>query len=159
MRVRQRAYFGIWSTTLSPPEITGALRIEPDEVMAKGGRRAGPPPMPKYHLWKVLSGLPMDGPIGPHLETLLPRIEPAKDRIRELLRRGNGTFARLEVVRYFEEGDEEFDEATYGLGEEELAKGWTRVSGQHPFLGFALEHDVIAFLNYIGAYMDFDEYG
>ena len=159
MRVRQRAYFGVWSATLTPPEITGALGIEPDEVMARGARRAGPPPTPKYHLWKVLSGLPMEGPVGPHLEAIMPRIEPAKDRFRDLLHGDDGTFARLELVRHFEAGDEDFDEETYGLGEKELAKGWKRLSGQHPFLGFAIERQVIAFLDYIGAYMDIDEYG
>jgi hypothetical protein len=100
----------------------------------------------------------MDRPLDDHFEALLPRLTPARDRLRDLLSDGSAT-GWLQVVRYFEEGDEDFDEATYGMDEATVERGLRRFSGQHPFLGFGLGWEMLDLLHFISADIDFDEYG
>jgi hypothetical protein len=62
----------------------------------------------------------------------------------------------LQVVRHFEEGPENFDEATYGLAAD---SPFERVSGQHPLLGWGLAAERVELLATAGIGLDVDEYG
>jgi hypothetical protein len=66
------------------------------------------------------------------------------------------TWTCLQVVRHFERGDEDFDEATYGL---DPGSDLVRLAGQHPFLGWHLEPEVVRLLSSCGMALDVDEYG
>jgi hypothetical protein len=158
MRIRQRAYFGIWSSLFTPPEITGRLLVEPDEMRFRGSTKAGPPPFPRLHSWCLRSGITEEAELERHFEALEPRIAAVKDGVWALLNNDDDAIARLAIVRYFSEGDEDFDEETYGLSEAEIEKGWRRLSGQHPFLGFVIAPQMLNLLHHIGAFVDVDEY-
>ncbi|SCF70308.1 protein of unknown function [Streptomyces sp. Cmuel-A718b] len=84
----------------------------------------------------------------------LGRLRPQTDRIAELMRQFNsaedegepGLEARLEVVRYFNE-DEQQQEA-----------GQPQEGERHNLFGWALDREAIEFLAATGAYLDVDEY-
>ena len=59
------------------------------------------------------------------------------------------------MVRYFDDGPEGFDVATFGVE----VPDFERVGGQHPFLGFHLEVEQLSQLASLGLSVDFDEYG
>ena len=156
MRVRQYAYFGIKSERWSPDEITEVAGIEPNESTVKGSR---PNPaarlLPVSHLWKLTSGVSAESDLEPHFAALMPRLRGHENGLREVIRQP-GVWAALVIVRYFEEGEEEFDEATFGIPE---GSGIQRLSGQHPFLGWSLDAHAVQLLASIGAAIDVDEYG
>jgi hypothetical protein len=67
-----------------------------------------------------------------------------------------GSVVWLQVVRNFEDGDEDFDQATYGLPTD---SPFARLSGQHAFLGWNFGPDRIALLTDAGMGLSVDEYG
>ncbi|MFI5480613.1 DUF4279 domain-containing protein [Streptomyces rubiginosohelvolus] len=77
---------------------------------------------------------------------VLSRLRPRTDRIAELMKQFNsaedeeepGLEARLEVVRYFNDEQQE--------------------RGEHNLFGWALDREAIDFLAATGAYLDVDEY-
>ena len=156
MRVRQRAYFRIASVLLSPDEITRLAGVEPDSSAVKGSRpNAAGLPLPKNHLWRLESGVSEEADLESHFVALMPRLRAGEAGFRIVTRQPE-TWASLTVVRYFEPGEEDFDEATFGLPE---GSPFERLSGQHPFLGWFLDDDVVQLLASIGAAIDVDEYG
>jgi hypothetical protein len=94
-------------------------------------------------------------PLEDHLVALWPGLEQIADGLRKLTARSDSV-AYLQIVRHFDEGPEDFDEATWGLPAE---ADYQRLSGQHPFLGFGLDADQIRFLGSVGVRLDVDEYG
>jgi len=62
----------------------------------------------------------------------------------------------MTVVRRFEDGDEDFDESTYGVPAD---MNLSRLGGQHPFLGWGLDAANIDLLSSCGIGLDVDEYG
>jgi hypothetical protein len=53
VRIRQYAYFAVFSGSMPATEITARLMIEPDEVKTRGSRRVEPP-VPVDHVWEVI---------------------------------------------------------------------------------------------------------
>ena len=155
MRVRQRAYLRLFSADIRPDEITELLGVAPSESRLKGSRQAGPPPLPRGHLWELNSGASDLAPIGDHLTALWPKLVAVEVGLREFLAH-DGSKGWLQIVRYFEEGDEEFDESTWGLPE---GSPYVRLGGQNPLLGFGLDGIQLQFLASIGLELDVDEYG
>jgi hypothetical protein len=153
VRVRQHAYLRIASVSLDPGQITGLVGLDADDSKQMGSRSAGPPPVPRSNLWHLRSGAPDDENLDVHFDRLFARIEPLADGIRRVMK--SEAAAWLTVVRYFEEGDEDFDEATYGIN----VPGMERLSGQHPFLGWGLAPDRLGLLARLGIGLDVDEYG
>jgi hypothetical protein len=153
VRVRQRAYLSVKSETLSPPEISELLGLEPTEAKAMGSSDSVHGP--RCHLWSLASRVGQAAPLQDHLDALLPILRSHKDAFLAVGGQ-ESTMIDLVVVRYFDDGEEEFDEATYGLNPDEEV---VRLSGQHPFLGWALESGDIELLSACGVGLDIDEYG
>jgi hypothetical protein len=154
VRIRQRVYLSVKSGSLAPSEISELLGLEPTEAKAMSSSD----PVrgtPRCHLWSLASGVGQAAPLRDHLDALLPILRSHEDALRVVSRR-ESTILDLVVVRYFDDGEEEFDEATYGLNPDE---GVVRLSGQHPYLGWALESADIELLSACGIGLDVDEYG
>jgi hypothetical protein len=111
--------------------------------------------VPRFHLWLLRSGLAEDLRLDEHLDVLFATIGAHVDGFRQVATTPE-TAVWLTVVRYFEAGDEEFDESTHRLPE---GSPYERLSGQHPLLGWALEPERIALLSRSGIGLDIDEYG
>ena len=154
MRVRQRVYLSVKSGTLAPHEISEVLGLEPSEAKAMGSSdpERG---TPRCHVWSLESGVDQAAPLHDHLDALLPILRSHKEALRDVSRH-ESTIVNVVIVRHFQEGEEDFDEATYGLNPDE---GLARLSGQHPFLGWVLEPADIELLTACGAGLDIDEYG
>ena len=72
-----RATFRVWSDTMSPEAIAGALGIEPTELHRKGepvSKRTAA--VRKEHCIRIKSSLPTSEPLQRHLESLCDLIEP-----------------------------------------------------------------------------------
>lgn len=154
MRIRQRAYLSVKSEALAPPKISELLGLEPTEAKTMGSSD----PLrdtPRCHLWSLASGVSQSAPVHDHLDALLPILRSHQEALRDVSRH-ESTMIYLVVVRYLDEGEEEFDEATYGLNPDEDV---VRLSGQHPFLGWALQSADIELLSACGVGLDIDEYG
>lgn len=154
MRVRQHAYLLIRSDAVAPVEVTARLGLEPDRVKPRGSQAAGPPPRPRVHVWILGSGRPDDVPLEDHLDALLARLEPHVDRIGALVGAGHTTGA-LQIVRHFEVGAEDDAVLDPGRG----VDGLERLRGQHPLLGFHLDHRLVRFADQARLTIDIDEYG
>ena len=155
MRIRQRAYLGLASDGLDPSQITELLGTEASETKVMGSRQSGPPPLPRSHLWKLESGVSDQSPLEDHLTALWPRLADLADGLQTFTSREDSS-GRLQIVRYFEEGEEDFDEATWGLPAD---SPFERLGGQHPFLGWRLNAVQMQFLVSVGLDLDVDEYG
>ncbi|WP_093440873.1 DUF4279 domain-containing protein [Streptomyces sp. Cmuel-A718b] len=154
MPLRQYVYFALSSRRITAQEITDLLGIEPDETRVINPRRLpADPAKPFCQVWQVVCrgpGLHVDEQIA----CALGRLRPQTDRIAELMRQFNsaedegepGLEARLEVVRYFNE-DEQQQEA-----------GQPQEGERHNLFGWALDREAIEFLAATGAYLDVDEY-
>ncbi|MDA5281063.1 DUF4279 domain-containing protein [Streptomyces sp. Isolate_45] len=154
MPFRQYVYFALSSRRITAQEITDALGIEPDETQVHN-RRGLPvdPARPFSQSWKVVCrepGLCVDEQIA----HVLGRLRPRTDRIVELMKQYNsagdeeepGLEAWLEVVRYFND-DEQQDEA-----------GTPKERDDRNLSGWALDRETIAFLAATGTMLDVDEY-
>ena len=155
MRVRQYAYLSLKSDDLTPDQITEIMGVPADEVKHKGSRTPGPPPVPRCHLWELRSGLPDDRPLQDHFDVLLLKIATVGERIAEFLRRSDDGTAVLQVVRNFEDGEEDFDVTTWGIE----GMPFKRLGGQHPFLGLHLDMQQLRLLVSLELEVSFDEYG
>ena len=111
--------------------------------------------IPRCHLWSLASGVGQAAPLRDHLDALLPVLRSHDDALR-VVSRHESTIIDLVIVRYFEDGEEDFDEATYGVNPTE---GIVRLSGQHPFLGWTLDSAEMELLSACGVGLDIDEYG
>ncbi|MGW6469254.1 DUF4279 domain-containing protein [Streptomyces rubiginosohelvolus] len=146
MPLRQYVYFALSSRRVTAQEITDLLGIEPDETRVINPRRLpADPAKPFCQVWKVVCrepGLHVDEQIA----RVLSRLRHRTDRIAELMKQFNsaedeeepGLEARLEVVRYFNDEQQE--------------------RGEHNLFGWALDREAIDFLAATGAYLDVDEY-
>lgn len=155
MRIRQHVQFTVKSERLTPAEITVLVGTEPDEAKVKGERRLGPPPSPWVHHWTLRSGIDEAASVEDHLAVLIPRLRDHATGLRAALAI-DATEGWLFLGRTFEAGEEAFDERTYGVDAESEVG---RLDGQHPFLGWGLDREVVALLASIGAGLDVDEYG
>jgi hypothetical protein len=103
----------------------------------------------------VHSGVSEKARVEDHLMALWPRLTAAGPGITTLTARSD-SWGVLSLVRYFEEGDEDFDEATWGLPTDSR---FERLGGQHPLLGFGFDLPQLQFLASMGLGIDVDEYG
>jgi hypothetical protein len=152
VRIRQYAYFAVFSESMPATEITARLMIEPDKVMIRGSRRAKPP-SPVKHGWEVICddrGMTVDEQV----RKVVDRVRPRQAAIAELTREPDARCrAVLEIVRYFDAENGE---------EEELSPPdaqFQKLPGQHQLLGWHLDRDILAFLIAVNAEIDADEYG
>jgi hypothetical protein len=152
VRIRQYAYFAVFSESMPATEITARLMIEPDKVMIRGSRRAEPP-APVVHKWKVICddrGMTVDEQV----RKVVDRVRPRQAAIAELTREPDARCgAVLEVVRYFDAENGEEEELS--PPDAQLQK----LPGQHQLLGWHLDRDILAFLIAVNAEIDVDEYG
>ena len=75
MRIRQYAYFAVFSGSMPATEITARLMIEPDKVWTRGSRRAEPP-IPVHHVWQVTCddrGMTVDEQVRKVVDRVRPR--------------------------------------------------------------------------------------
>jgi len=125
--LRQRAYLSVKSNTLSPPEISALLGVEPTEAEAMGSSDAVRG-TPRCHLWSLASGVDDADPLHDHVDALVPILQSHAEALR-IVSDHESTRVWLRIVRYFEDGEEDFDEASYGLDPDD---GIVRLGGQHP---------------------------
>jgi hypothetical protein len=123
--------------------MTSQLGIAPDEVSVRGSRFTEPRPIPVDHCWKIVCrepGLRVDEQIT----SILGRLQPHTDRIADLALRlvGNGGGAVLQVVRYFNDIDQDQPNAADAPN----------------LFGWHLDRNVLDFLIATGAELDVDEY-
>ncbi|WP_097880280.1 DUF4279 domain-containing protein [Streptomyces sp. st140] len=154
MPLRQYVYFALSSRRITAQEITDRLGIEPDETRVINPRRLpADPAKPFCQVWQVVCrepGLHVDEQIA----RVLGRLRPQTDRIAELMKQFNsaedegepGLEAWLEVVRYF--NDDEQEEET----------GQAREGEKRNLFGWALDREAIEFLAATGTLLDVDEY-
>ena len=93
-------------------------------------------------------------PLNDHFGALLAKLHPHTDTIRDFLARADADGV-IPVHRIFSAGAEDDDIIEPGrvIGEAE------RLRGQHPLLGFVLDHNLIDFAAHTRVVFDFDEYG
>ena len=90
--------FSIWSETLSPEQVTAALLLEPDRMVARGSDRSPPRTVPKGAGWHV-SGAAVNGLLIVHaLQGLLSRVSVFEDRLVELRTREAGLNVRFQLI-------------------------------------------------------------
>lgn len=147
MPVRQYAYFALSSHVTSADEMTAVLGIEPDRTAIRGSRRAEPSAVPVAHRWIVECREPGLA-VNEQIARILERLTPYTDTIASLARRleaepGPGPSAVLEVVRYFNEA------------EQQAERSRDESTGT---LGWHLGRDALDFLQATGAVLDIDEY-
>ncbi|HEY9367224.1 DUF4279 domain-containing protein [Streptomyces sp.] len=154
MPLHQYVYFALSSRRTTAQEITDALGIEPDETKVVNPRGLPVDPAnPFCQIWKVVCREPGLG-VDEQIAHVLGRLRPKTDRIAELMKQFNsaedeeepGLEARLEVVRYFND-DEQQDET-----------GQPEERDKRNLFGWALDREAIAFLAATGAFLDVDEY-
>ena len=155
VRIRQYAYFVLFSERMSAVEMTALIGVEPDSFAVLGARLRVPRAVPLAHSWQVQcrdAGLT----VGEQVARVVARLLPYEARITGLaaqLARAPGGGARLSVVRYFDDDE----------GEDELLSppdaALQKLSGQHQLLGWNLSAQVLGFLVAVGADLDVDEYG
>jgi hypothetical protein len=162
MRIRQKAYFGIFSVTLTAADITGRLGVEPD-VIAVLGNRDPQRSIPRHHSWRVTSEQP-GLTVADHLDIVVDRLAPYAEAIGSVVEEiasaspdVHGVGGVLQVVRHFDDDEGEDEEISVldqpGGGQLE------RLPGQHQLLGWRLSPGVIEFLGLTHAALDVDEYG
>lgn len=154
VRVRQQAYLLVKSESLSPTEISALLGLEPTEAKVMGSRD---PVLvvPRCHLWKFAMGIDDASPLEDNLKALLAVLRRHAAAFKAI-RDHEATTTWLVIVRHFDAGNEDFDEATYGLNP---TGGVVRLGGQHPFLGWSLQPEDVELLSSCGLGVDVDEYG
>jgi hypothetical protein len=143
MPLHQYAYFALFSQHNSADEMTSQLGIAPDEVSVRGSRFTEPRPIPVSHRWKIVCrepGLRVDEQIT----SILGKLQPHTDRIADLALplAGNGGGAVLQVVRYFNDTDQD----------------QPNVADAPNLFGWHLDRNVLDFLIATGAELDVDEY-
>lgn len=162
MRIRQYAYFAIYSDRLTPSDVTGSLGVEPDVFRVRGSQTADPP-VPRHHSWRIDSTLP-GLTLEAHLEVIVNRLNPFAEAIGTLVGEiestedsSPGVGGVLGVVRHFDddEGEEEDLSVAGQPGDPRLEK----LPGQHQLLGWRLAPSVISFLMATRSALDIDEYG
>jgi hypothetical protein len=155
VKVRQYVYLAVRSESVDPGIISERLRLMPDVVKLRGSRRAGPPPVPRTHLWRLNSGVESeDLPLGHHLDALLARLGDSAHRLRQLTI-DEEVSAVIQVVRRFDPGPEDRHVVEPGPPPGEVE----RLGGQHRLLGFSIEAELLAYAAVAGIGFDFDEYG
>ena len=155
MEVRQYAYFGMSSLLVDPDAMSEAVGVAPDETQMIGSKRDWPQPIPRFHLWSVRSGLPDTIPLDGHFAALVTKLESHAARIRGFLANTDAG-ACLQVVRYFTPGPEDRQVLSDNIVE---VPGMERLGGQHPLLGFKVDHSFIRLAADLGVEISFDEYG
>jgi hypothetical protein len=162
VRLRQYAYFGIYSDTVTASDITARLGVEPDAVRVLGSRSADPA-LPRHHSWRVVSERP-DLTVADHLDNIVNRLSPYAgaigDLVEEIVLASPGTIgvgSVLEVVRHFD--DDEGEEEQVLVVDQPDGGQLERLPGQHHLLGWRLTPRVIDFLRITHAVLDIDEYG
>ncbi|WP_406858737.1 DUF4279 domain-containing protein [Streptomyces sp. HUAS MG47] len=153
MPLHQYVYFALSSRRITAQEITDALGIEPDETKVVNPRRLPVDPANAFcQIWKVVCREP-DLCVDEQIAHVLGRLRPRTDLIAELMKQYNsagdeeepGLEAVLEVVRYFNDGEQQ----------DEVGQPQDR---EHNLFGWALDREAIAFLAATGAFLDVDEY-
>jgi Domain of unknown function (DUF4279) len=161
VRIRQYAYFAIYSDRLTPSDITGSLGVEPDAFRVRGSKTTEPP-VPRHHSWRIDSTLP-GLTVEAHLQAIVDRLNPYAEAIGSLVgeiesaESLSGVGGILGVVRHFDddEGEDEDLSVAGQPGDPRLEK----LPGQHQLLGWRLGASVISFLMATRSALDIDEYG
>ena len=160
VRISQYVYFGIWSQTLSPPEITERLGMEPDDFMIRGSQTQLPRVVPTRNRWSVRcdeKGLSVDKQVA----KVLDRLKSFRDKIanlsRDLAEEQPPGGMGLMVVRYFDDDDGEEESERETIDPDGTT--WERLPGQHQLLGWSLDSEVLEFLHAVGGCLSVDEYG
>jgi Domain of unknown function (DUF4279) len=149
VRLRQYVYFSLWSDSITPDELTARIGIEPDCIHVRGSRFPGPNPVPRHHMWEVRCdehNMKMDAQI----ESVLGRIAPAQEAIREVITEHDDVSGRLKAGRFF--GDEKGDAPIVTR----RADGEIVDTGS--IFGWGMSVEALGFLAHVGAYLDIDEY-
>lgn len=143
MPLHQYAYFALSSQNTSAEEMTSQLGIAPDEVSVRGSKFLEPRPIPVSHRWKIVCREP-DLRVDEQITSILDRLQPHTDRIAGLARylAGNGGGAVLQVVRYFNDTDQDEPNA----------------AADPNLFGWHLDRNLLDFLIATGAELDVDEY-
>ncbi|MDX3099064.1 DUF4279 domain-containing protein [Streptomyces sp. ME19-03-3] len=143
MPLHQYAYFALFSQHISADEMTSQLGITPDEVSVRGSRFTAPRPIPVSHRWMAVCREPSLC-VDEQITRILDRLQPHTDRIADLANRlaGNGGGAVLQVVRYFNDTDQD----------------QPNTSDAPNLFGWHLDRNVLDFLIATGAELDVDEY-
>jgi hypothetical protein len=156
--MRQYCYFAVSSQLVTADSMAAEIGLEPD-VKGVRGSRMPDPPRPVAHSWRIDA---QDGnaSVDEQLVQIVQRLLPYVDQIAVLTKRlaedssedGHGG-AALQVVRYFNDPD----------GAEEIggiaAGGLMKLGGQQQLLGWHLDHQILRFMEHVGAELDVDEYG
>lgn len=143
MPLHQYTYFALFSRHTSADEMTSQLGIAPDEVSIRGSRFIEPRPIPVSHRWKIACRDPKLR-VDEQITSILDRLRPHTDRIAELARQlaGNGGGAMLQVVRYFNDTDQDQPSAADAPN----------------LFGWHVDRNILGFLIATGAALDVDEY-
>ena len=162
MRIRQYAYFAIYSGARTHADITGSLGVEPDAFRVRGSSTAEPP-VPRHHSWRIDSKLP-GLTVDTHLQVIVDRLNPYAEAIGTLVGEIESTEESLPgvggvlaVVRHFDD-DEGEDEDLSVVGQPGGSR-FEKLPGQHQLLGWSLAPSVINFLVATRSALDIDEYG
>jgi hypothetical protein len=162
VRIRQYAYFAIYSDRLTPSDMTGSLGVEPDAFRIRGSKTAEPP-VPRHHSWRIDSGLP-GLTVQAHLQLIVDRLNPYADAIGILVEQiesteesSPGVGGVLGVVRHFD--DDEGEDEDLSMARQPGDPLLEKLPGQHQLLGWRLAPSVISFLMATRSALDIDEYG
>jgi hypothetical protein len=151
VKVNQYAYLLITSEALDPGLISERMGMMPDRVKLMGARDPGPPPIPRFHMWHLYSGVDDRAvPLGAHLLSLAARVKGTEECLRALVDSGE-VRGVVSIVRRFEAGP---------IGQpSEDPTGFAKLAGQHRLLGFGVPSELLNYVIAAGITLDFDEYG
>lgn len=146
LRIRQYAYYAIFSQQLSAVEMTRRIGVQPDETRVRDttSKRG-----PRCHSWKLTSDdMGPDVDLSVQIEALIARLRPYRSQILEVVEaireheadvRGTGHVFR--IVRHLDDDDGELD-------------GY-----QHRLLGWSIAAESVRLLADLDVAISADEYG
>jgi hypothetical protein len=86
MKTRSQARLKIIGTGLGPEAITSQLGLRPDRVRRAGEVRPRTTIVEKTDLWEIHSDVPEDYALAEHIESVLRKISPVAERIKDIAR-------------------------------------------------------------------------
>jgi hypothetical protein len=154
--LHQYVYFALSSRHTSAAEMTAFLGIEPDETTIQGSRSIKPRTIPVAHAWKIICrepGLRVDEQVARIIGRLAPHTERIAALVQRLNAEGDGHSAVLEIVRYFNEDEDDL------AGRATAVPAWRTSTADYPnMFGWHLDRGILDFLSATDAALDVDEY-
>ena len=116
-KVQQYCYFWLASEVVTAEKVTEHLGIEPDRTSVMGSRRTSPLVVPAAHRWEIRCET--HGRIDEQASSVLARMAPVADRVRDLVGSGD-VAAGLMMVRWFDDPEGGYNAMGWWISAEQI---------------------------------------